>query len=191
MAIFLSYPVPLSVALLTESVDWNINLRTNLMPTDTSLSSRRAWIEITVPTIFVIPFSPSLSSRRAWIEIKVCNKRWWLYCVALLTESVDWNKNSYCKISWIYSRSPHGERGLKFFCKPQLCKNSMSLSSRRAWIEITALALTMFLVTCRSPHGERGLKYFSTLLFLKINLSLSSRRAWIEIQEVRKYHQLH
>ena len=35
----------------------------------------------------------------------------------------------------------------------------MSLSSRRAWIEICENAALEVMRTGRSPHGERGLKY--------------------------------
>ncbi len=56
------------------------------------------------------------------------------------------------------SRSPHGERGLKF-----------GTHSRRLW-------------TCgRSPHGERGLKSIYLKTIRKNTESLSSWRAWIEI----------
>ena len=34
----------------------------------------------------------------------------------------------------------------------------MSLSSRRAWIEITQQESSIKEKLCRSPHGERGLK---------------------------------
>ncbi len=34
----------------------------------------------------------------------------------------------------------------------------MSLSSRRAWIEIYIIKLMPFCTSRRSPHGERGLK---------------------------------
>ena len=45
----------------------------------------------------------------------------------------------------------------------------LSLSSRRAWIEIKLFGGLFFCVSCRSPHGERGLKsicyvYSTTLL---------------------------
>ena len=56
-----------------------------------SLSSRRAWIEIAGDTEARLP-AWSLSSRRAWIEISE----------SCAPESI-----------WM-SRSPHGERGLKF-----------------------------------------------------------------------------
>ena len=34
----------------------------------------------------------------------------------------------------------------------------MSLSSRRAWIEIVIQTVDLLIMKCRSPHGERGLK---------------------------------
>ena len=55
-----------------------------------SLSSRRAWIEITLVRHKTLSFMKSLSSRRAWIEI---NKQkiplHWPEGVALLAEGVD------------------------------------------------------------------------------------------------------
>ena len=81
-----------------------------------SLSSRRAWIEISDEVGRPTNASKSLSSRRAWIEISP---------VTLSTSSS-------------VSRSPHGERGLKYVrtqAIPRLPPES--LSSRRAWIEIT------------------------------------------------------
>ena len=57
--------------------------------------------------------------------------------VALLTESVDWNKSINGIFKRCFGRSPHGERGLKFTTqKPPYWTALMSLSSRRAWIEI-------------------------------------------------------
>ena len=109
----------------------------------------------------------SLSSRRAWIEIKIYLSRAKISeIVALLTESVDWNffamwcivaiiKSLSSRRAWIeiwqhqkrrecdYSRSPHGERGLK-------CKMF-------TWMIVKHL--------CRSPHGERGLKYDNGITF--------------------------
>ena len=37
--------------------------------------------------------------------------------------------------------------------------HGLSLSSRRAWIEILKIAEAVSTLVCRSPHGERGLKY--------------------------------
>ena len=126
----------LKVALLTESVDWNHLLMISILKSKLSLSSRRAWIEIlpfvqfhwnanvalltesvdwnnVVSTLEWLKHL-SLSSRRAWIEIFDKSAKNKIEKVALLTESVDWNKAGgtvSCKSS---SRSPHGERGLKY-----------------------------------------------------------------------------
>ena len=55
-------------------------------------------------------------------------------------------------------RSPHGERGLKFAEVFEFAHFYQSLSSRRAWIEITVVKVLKKNMYCRSPHGERGLK---------------------------------
>ena len=78
-------------------------------------------------------------------------------------------------------RSPHGERGLKYSSSPSYVWGYWSLSSWRAWIEISwvriwsimriaslsswrawiemqALSNTFATNAGRSPHGERGLK---------------------------------
>ena len=126
----------------------------------------------------------SLSSRRAWIEIyfkSFCVPI--LLVVALLTESVDWNGCQSTAWYLSYCRSPHGERGLKspwlhhhkLNQKVALLTESvdwnyishlikllqvLSLSSRRAWIEIEGKELIDIpLELSRSPHGERGLKF--------------------------------
>ena len=82
-----------------------------------SLSLRRAWIEIPAATSTRTRMA-SLSLRRAWIEI-------------LSTRNVS---------QPITSRSPYGERGLKFF----------------------GLCLVCHGFERRSPYGERGLKYLSS-----------------------------
>ena len=80
------------------------------------------------------------------------------------------------------SRSPYGERGLKSVEEFERLHPAMSLSLRRAWIEIACRQETArprrrrspygerglkslaefgrMDVTCRSPYGERGLKYY-------------------------------
>ena len=172
-----------------------------------SLSSRRAWIEISNPLGGVTTSTVSLSSRRAWIEIK----------------------NLLSMVSGKFCRSPHGERGLKLVyvqCSRTLRLGSLSsrrawieiayvvspsnnslrsLSSRRAWIEIKSALTKIYWFCCRSPHGERGLKFVAPFLIVaevRVALltesvdwnnksvrfippefmSLSSRRAWIEIE---------
>ena len=120
----------------------------------TSLSARRAWIEISA-------WGPhgtgaeSLSARRAWIEIKsgvnnpgrhrsLSARRAWIEIldtlvtthaqkVALRKESVDRNSEGIGKMP---------------YC-------SWSLSARRAWIEIWKLLIVPS-ESSRSPQGERG-----------------------------------
>ena len=125
----------------------------------TSLSSRRAWIEIKMGLEMSKAFasrSPrggrglkfidsatkglrqvSLSSRRAWIEI------------------------AYGHIS--------------------VQQRFASLSSRRAWIEMVRQYLLPHGFNGRSPRGGRGLKCSRSGACTKNTGSLSSRRAWIEI----------
>ena len=55
-------------------------------------------------------------------------------------------------------RSPYGERGLKFAVMVADHATVMSLSLRRAWIEINARWTPTRGERCRSPYGERGLK---------------------------------
>ena len=65
-----------------------------------------------------------------------------------------------CK-SWTITgrRSPHGERGLKWIDIRGGARHGKSLSSWRAWIEISGLLHIVTPELSRSPHGERGLKY--------------------------------
>ena len=100
-----------------------------------SLSSWRAWIEIQSQN-HDSSLNMSLSSWRAWIEMPAN------FAVTLA----------------VPSRSPHGERGLKWCA---------SLGFRRRH--------------GRSPHGERGLKSLATCQIGVVSASLSSWRAWIEI----------
>ena len=57
----------------------------------------------------------------------------------------------------------------------------LSLSLRRAWIEIIIVSPFADALRCRSPYGERGLKCRHGELRRPIAESLSLRRAWIEI----------
>ena len=174
-----------------------------------SLSSRRAWIEILLHIQRIIQINASLSSRRAWIEIVCLAKSFMSACVALLTESVDWNVYQSAfwhlwfwvallteSVDWnvlirpigmtTIRRSPHGERGLKYcmiFNRSILW--SWSLSSRRAWIEIKYDGEFIQSSICRSPHGERGLKCCSRGVKRPKVESLSSRRAWIEMDLIQ------
>ena len=77
------------VALRKESVDRNVNLRVLDGSKSSSLSARRAWIEICVDAKIAADRLRSLSARRAWIEIP-----------RLIT-----------LLKVFLSRSPQGERG--------------------------------------------------------------------------------
>ena len=57
------------VALRKESVDRNNVVIQSAHPHKSSLSARRAWIEIGVGLYLVTDKDMSLSARRAWIEI--------------------------------------------------------------------------------------------------------------------------
>ena len=76
-----------------------------------SLSARRAWIEITVVATLATLVT-SLSARRAWIEIEITLQTVLLVSVvALRKESVDRNKLQRHHRVRVYRRSPQGERG--------------------------------------------------------------------------------
>ena len=125
-----------------------------------SLSSWRAWIEISARWTPTHGETRSLSSWRAWIEIPPADM-----------VNVDVRE----------SRSPHGERGLKSRLRGLLVTLLVSLSSWRAWIEIKPESHTKGALS-RSPHGERGLKCRHAPTIRHRTVSLSSWRAWIEIR---------
>ena len=120
-----------------------------------SLSSWRAWIEIVTVTVSD-GVRRSLSSWRAWIEISTI---WFLTATSRSLSS--WRawiemptETLRCLAS---SRSPHGERGLKFRLiqqEPQPARRS--LSSWRAWIEI-----------CR--YGALMIQFFVALLMESVD----------------------
>ena len=100
-----------------------------------SLSARSAWIEIK----YVVKDSDfagsSLSARRSWIEIGSRLVAPLLATgVALRKESVDRNLRV---VSLNY-------------------KEVLSLSARRAWIEMRMTRRQCRVASCRSPQGERG-----------------------------------
>ena len=100
-----------------------------------SLSPRRAWIEI-FWTVAGATGAASLSPRRAWIEILVTVER--LKKLSSLSPRRAWIEiqlGGKIKAGRM-SRSPHGERGLKFNVHQVSSSFSGSLSSRRAWIEM-------------------------------------------------------
>ena len=77
----------------------------------TSLSARRAWIEIFWQRASAATWARSLSARRAWIEIAVFGGFADIQIVALRKESVDRNICSLLIKKCANGRSPQGERG--------------------------------------------------------------------------------
>ena len=146
----------------------------------TSLSARRAWIEMADRLAFTSCFQ-SLSARRAWIEIADGVTMGKSLTVALRKESVDRNifnleilavklvalrkesvdrnaSTCFWRLSpWVALRKESVDRNLLGRCRDSGFERS--LSARRAWIEIKVDLK-------RSPAGG----------------SLSARRAWIEIR---------
>ena len=100
-----------TVALRKESVDRNCRHPARCVGLLSSLSARRAWIEIFGGACARLLALSSLSARRAWIEIfgGACARL--LALVALRKESVDRNLNSIKRFVMSVGRSPQGERG--------------------------------------------------------------------------------
>ena len=180
-----------AVALLAESVDWNVKFTELGNITELSLSSRRAWIEIT-KTKFLSRYSlvALLAESVDWNyhthTLLIC------FIVALLAESVDWNPVDYKKVLKMESRSPRGERGLKCIAGTVegLLRWGRSPRGERGLKSLVVGATVAYLR--RSPRGERGLKLSKSItergwkcrclsIIRGFHLSLSSRRAWIEI----------
>ena len=113
------------VALRKESVDRNVYQRISILSPQTSLSARRAWIEMSWRV--QRQRSPlSLSARRAWIEIRTPN------CKATRSASLS------ARRAWIEIAVPS-----------TICASRQSLSARRAWIEIP----TETVVCCLSARS--------------------------------------
>ena len=107
-----------------------------------------------------------------------------------------------------WSRSPHGERGLKWLDGHPLRSQLLSLPPRGAWIEIHRPYTTGSTSAGRSPHGERGLKSYRRGMesdrpgrsphgerglkcidkkrFTRTASSLPPRGAWIEMPEIAR-----
>ena len=107
---------------------------------------------------------PSLPARGAWIEIRGV-----------------WEGKR------IFSRSPHGERGLKYRGMIAEKQHKASLPARGAWIEMEMAKYAGARCHSRSPHGERGLKWFILRQYEGCLASLPARGAWIEISSFRQY----
>ena len=77
----------------------------------TSLSARRAWIEMRGINCKAAETAKSLSARRAWIEMTYVTRLPRCQVVALRKESVDRNGMEINGVSYDVCRSPQGERG--------------------------------------------------------------------------------
>ena len=192
------------VALRKESVDRNTTVHNTEIDKLKSLSARRAWIEI-VCMKEVLPWALSLSARRAWIEIATLYNVLKLFSVALRKESVD--RNLFYGSDLTYSdgvalRKESVDRNTSIDNLTQgvfnvaLRKESvdrnvfltltvrnvpMSLSARRAWIEIPRM--TAFCPSVPSLSARRAwIEMRVVALAARPVLgSLSARRAWIEM----------
>ena len=76
--------------------------------------------------------------------------------VALRKESVDRNtlSLSFRPVAGVALRKESVDRNRLVILTLSTCL--MSLSARRAWIEITGRSVEFHLFACRSPQGERG-----------------------------------
>ena len=175
--------VIIKVALLTESVDWNFINALHIWHNIWSLSSRRAWIEISGAKALAKGYmSRSPRGERGLKYLFYIIENFSIY-VALLAESVDWNIVSKSIICIGFCRSPRGERGLKSFCIPYdiynlfvaLLAESVDWNPMRVKIykkKIVALLAESVDWNFAKKHQEE-----------QIQKSLSSRRAWIEISD--------
>ena len=144
------------VALRKESVDRNgLGLR-HYCDDVSSLSARRAWIEIaSCRRVSGCPLR-SLSARRAWIEICLAGAATVGAVVALRKESVDRN-HDMPTANYVWGRSLSARRAWIEICLAGAATvGAVSLSARRAWIEISVKDLNAHLYYRRSPQGERG-----------------------------------
>ena len=125
-----------------------------------SLPVRGAWIEITSPAIRK-KLSWSLPVRGAWIEIQRIPDSviFGLLSLPVRGAWIEMDKETRLKLNPM-SRSPCGERGLKWVCYYIIVKRKESLPVRGAWIEIRT----------------------ATSAFRATRTSLPVRGAWIEIQ---------
>ena len=99
----------------------------------------------------------SLSARRAWIEIRQFGRRPRTRYVALRKESVDRNGQNYECFEWIKVVALRKESVDRNVPGQNLINGiGLSLSARRAWIEITRPSITRYFFDSRSPQGERG-----------------------------------
>ena len=76
----------------------------------TSLSARRAWIEIGIVQLVALAFEVALRKESVDRNVNVVSF-WMSWLVALRKESVDRNQKRTSRLLNSWSRSPQGERG--------------------------------------------------------------------------------
>ena len=123
----------------------------------------------------------SLSARRAWIEIDWASVITAMTSVALRKESVDRNLylSSFALVLVVALRKESVDRNKH--AEPAGQVQGLSLSARRAWIEISIKKSTPAkpFVALRKESVDRNRKHAQGPLHR--GASLSARRAWIEI----------
>ena len=105
----------------------------------------------------IVPSGSSLSARRAWIEIIAYCKDCTLSIVALRKESVDRNGLEINGVSYdVWSLSARRAWIEIKNCAFVPYSAYWSLSARRAWIEMFSVREVFANFEGRSPQGERG-----------------------------------
>ena len=143
------------VALRKESVDRNVPCNVIRPAIDVSLSARRAWIEISTRNQPGKPKAVALRKESVDRNISIDNLTQGVF-VALRKESVDRNficgSNRTIDIMSLSAR----RAWIEIEQKKHPLTIPTSLSARRAWIEINMSIVSTFKHTRRSPQGERG-----------------------------------
>ena len=107
--------------------------------------------------IVVVVVHPSLSARRAWIEMPKIGSMLVRSLVALRKESVDRNAQigitKFSDPNVALRKESVDRNDIRYTTTP---RPSMSLSARRAWIEMTNPKNRKWRSESRSPQGERG-----------------------------------
>ena len=138
-------PAARSLSLRRAWIEISLPSNASTSTTTSSLSLRRAWIEISSPFRAFITVGLSLSLRRAWIEIG----------------------NFGTKPRSTPRRSPYGERGLKSggidWTSDAWCRSPYGERGLKSMHGHGAKAHTS-----RSPYGERGLKCYCLCRFRRV-----------------------
>ena len=124
--------------------------------TSMSLSARRAWIEISrcraALSAAVVALRKESVDRNNGVHYDNYN----LHCVALRKESVDRNYYADKDADWVRVSLSARRAWIEICCACRTRNACESLSARRAWIEIDIPANLDADHARRSPQGERG-----------------------------------